>query len=323
MPFRLEGEAGAGCRRRRSPRPGGRPHRLRRGPLPGILQPARPEAGSGEWQLHNPDSVSVNRKSEAPRARLRAPGPWGGPWLERLWLPGGGPLAGGSTLYPVCTPAATEEERGASLMPAPGGPSGTSDEAWVPHRCRGWGGQRQLARAGPANWDAQVWDVAPGAVPGSGVSLWKGPWGRREARNPPLKTSTVSHMSPEWRARVLEEDGVLPPDHRGPRGRLGLVFAFPMRAPCKRVSLYFSVPSHPEKGWRQPCRVHLCCDLPSPPSTVPALSTPWDLCQLSHSPSVAGQGGLAGQCCRLPALPPFPTHVGSRLGGVRVLLGCV
>lgn len=284
----------------------------RRGPRPG--------AGSGSYITQIRSQLIESQRRRVPASEL--PGPGVGPGWSGSGCLGEAPSRGAA----LCTPSVPRQpprRSGVPSMPAPGGPSGTSDEAWVPHRCRGWGGQRQLARAGPANWDAQVWDVAPGAVPGSGVSLWKGPWGRREAGNPPLKTSTVSHMSPEWRARVLEEDGVLPPDHRGPRGQLRLVFAFPVRAPCKRVSLYFSVPSHPEKGWRQPCRVHLCCDLPSPPSTVPALSTPWDLCQLSHSPSVAGQGGLAGQCCRLPALPPFPAHVGSRLGGVRVLLGCV
>lgn len=143
-----------GRRRCRSPWPGGPPHCLHPGPLPGILQPASPEAGSGEWQLHNPDSLSVNRKSEAARARVRAPGPPGGPpGLSGSGCPGEAwllpPHRGGAAL---CTPATTKEQWGASSMPAPGGPSRTSDKAWAPRRCQGRGGQ---AQAGPANWDAQ------------------------------------------------------------------------------------------------------------------------------------------------------------------------
>lgn len=86
----------------------------------------------------------------------------------------------------------------------------------------GPGGQLQLARAGPANWDARAQDVALGAVLGSGVTLRKGPWGRREARNPSLQTSTRPHVSPDGGLTCWRGTGSCPWTFGGPGGGPGL-----------------------------------------------------------------------------------------------------
>lgn len=181
------------------------------------------------------------------------------------------------------------------------------------------GGAGRLGPAQLTRTHRRVRDVAGSCAGRRRLSLERA-LGMERGRKP---TAQNLHYAPcEWRARVLEKDEVLPPDPRAPRGWLGLVSAFPTCAPCKRVSLCFSVPSHPGKGWWQPCRVHLRRALPSRPSTGPLLSTRWDLRQLSCLPSVAGQGGPAGQRGGLSALRAFPAHGGRWLGGVRVVLGC-
>lgn len=78
-------------------------------------------------------------------------------------------------------------------MPAPGGPARTSDQACAPHCCWGRGGQARAAQLTSSHRRG----TRLGAVPGAGVSLWKGPWAWREAGNPLLKPSTICPMCVE------------------------------------------------------------------------------------------------------------------------------
>lgn len=164
----------------------------------------------------------------------------------------------------------------------------------------GRGGQPQLARAGPAIWGAQARDGALGAVPGSGVSLWKGP-GHGERRE--LTAHNLHHAPGGPRA---EGSGV--GEGRGPvagpsgaRGRLGLVFAFPMRAPCRGASVTsFLRPLPPGGRWvaAEPGPSVL-----RPPQ--PAIHWAWPVHSRGLVPAVGGRPRRAGRAARPPLCPPL------------------